>query len=940
MRLLGHLLFLFLIQLAAAPQRSFAKTSPRVEAKPPASSTSVTTPAQAISATAEEYLAQATRAITEHRWGDAAECYLGFTRDFTRPETGKTIESFQAALALCLVRAQRFGEALLPLQRALQRVPAFPQDILVELHFQYATCEMTLRHFSQARAELQQTISVCPSGPRVQEACLLIAETHRHEGHPEKAAEHLAASHALFDGAHSSIATLLEIRSWLEADNPSQAWTLASNSIDSLNHSAAAIALQNTLLPLSQSLMENGLHREAILCLRQIRPTSAIKALVDSQLSWIKRQLKPDPSLTAGETAAALAGSQKLILSEWESMQRTENLDLWVQLQTANAYQSQERYHESALLLSDLLHHASPNPVSEQCGVVLLQNWLLLERWENAASDASYFRETYPNSPLLPLAIYCEGIARQRENNFAAAHAAFTRLIRGYPKTETASRARLMTGVTELMNGEPQTAARTLSDFIKQRPSTELAEDAAHWLCVSHAVSKQHELCRRAAAAYLEQYPDGAHRDAVLFQKARATFSLREYSNAVNELQSLLSTCPEHTRAGEARLLLADCFLTTDDFEPALAVLQSTPAWDPTSFDEAWFKAAKLLKRLGRNSEIVPHLARFEQTRPQSPRYAEAVLWTAKQLGDGPPSADAQHLVWSVIKEHSENPAIPAVEELLYRLPKLFTTATWEAEQTAAIQSWQASLDPQTHPVSDLRANWAIGSALRHSHAEASIAMLKSIAARIRPGQTSDRILSDVASAFDADNETQNALHVWSDLLKWNPRSIFKDRALSALVHAAASRGAPDKTLHLIHRLQKECPESRHLAAALLTKADLQEATAGTQDRRQTLEALLALRNASGEHKAEALLRLGAIEMQSGKPGAAIPYYQRVYVMYGRWREKVADAYLKSALAFEQINDPEAAKRTYEELLRMETPSDSPQKREAREQLERMQSIP
>ena len=106
------------------------------------------------------------------------------------------------------------------------------------------------------------------------------------------------------------------------------------------------------------------------------------------------------------------------------------------------------------------------------------------------------------------------------------------------------------------------------------------------------------------------------------------------------------------------------------------------------------------------------------------------------------------------------------------------------------------------------------------------------------------------------------------------------------------------------------------------------------------MEKILTLRNTSGQYKAEALLRLGFLEEESGNPGAAIPYYQRVYVMYGRWKKQVANAYLRSGAAFEQIHDVQAAKRTYEELLLLDLPDESFQKIEARQRLALFESAP
>jgi tetratricopeptide (TPR) repeat protein len=90
--------------------------------------------------------------------------------------------------------------------------------------------------------------------------------------------------------------------------------------------------------------------------------------------------------------------------------------------------------------------------------------------------------------------------------------------------------------------------------------------------------------------------------------------------------------------------------------------------------------------------------------------------------------------------------------------------------------------------------------------------------------------------------------------------------------------------------------------------------------------------------KPEALLGIAACRHAQGKPGEAIPYYQRIYVMYQAYTNAVATAYLRSGEAFEQLNDREAAIRTYREMLGIGTVARTPEAQKAREHLARLGS--
>jgi tetratricopeptide (TPR) repeat protein len=121
----------------------------------------------------------------------------------------------------------------------------------------------------------------------------------------------------------------------------------------------------------------------------------------------------------------------------------------------------------------------------------------------------------------------------------------------------------------------------------------------------------------------------------------------------------------------------------------------------------------------------------------------------------------------------------------------------------------------------------------------------------------------------------------------------------------------------------------------LMTRARLEAGEGRLDEGAASYTRLLGVENVSGKLKAQALLALGELEMQRDQPRKAIPYYQRIYVLYGKWREAAAKAYLRSGDAFEQINDRDAARKTYEELAASEDLAALPEAEQARERLKK-----
>jgi tetratricopeptide (TPR) repeat protein len=231
-----------------------------------------------------------------------------------------------------------------------------------------------------------------------------------------------------------------------------------------------------------------------------------------------------------------------------------------------------------------------------------------------------------------------------------------------------------------------------------------------------------------------------------------------------------------------------------------------------------------------------------------------------------------------------------------------------------------------------------------------SEALLREAGALAEAERTSPVILADCAEAQfaaaaaaapeDAAVRRANAAQIYRDLLKWHPRAAQKDTALAALARIAVDAGDTETALAYYDRLERDTPWSSLMGEVLTTRAGIEMEAGNTEKALEAYTRLLAAENVPSKMKAQALLALGEIEMSRQRPQTAIPYYQRIYVLYGKWRETVAQAYLRSGEAFEQLKDAEAARKTYEELANSEDLASLPEAETARERLKRFPAAP
>jgi len=224
------------------------------------------------------------------------------------------------------------------------------------------------------------------------------------------------------------------------------------------------------------------------------------------------------------------------------------------------------------------------------------------------------------------------------------------------------------------------------------------------------------------------------------------------------------------------------------------------------------------------------------------------------------------------------------------------------------------SLDAQAHGKSPLaaRAAWAESKALAPlDPTHARDALLR--AATLADAETaSGTIRADCADAWREAGHADEARQAYQDLLA---SEIATGRAQAGLGLLAWKEGKNDEAL-------ADFAQTENAALPPATRADILDARAGlllaagrTPEAIAAWEKLLQVPGIGGERAARTLTQLGDTHLKAGDPGKAVPCYQRVYLMYGRWPDCVARAYWQSGQAFEQLTRRDEAVATYRELV-------------------------
>jgi len=870
--------------------------------------------------TAVELLNRGAVAFNAGDYATAEKAISEFVTGYgTSAEAKEALPRALPILALSQVYLKKFKDAGESVDKALADTSKLSPTMIEDLRFWKGVCAMQEKDYEEARKAFSGFIDSYPQSVKRADVFVMHGSSFLLEEKYKEADEALTAALSSLKGRALERATVLLFYARLESGALDSALRLLVEEYPRFAERTQTAAFQMMSLELGAQFLEKEELRKAIATFqrvwrrdRVIEHQTTRSAALNEQLAALKAQKAPAAVIFQTEQDVIKAGT------DLAAFEKLENFDSALQLRLATAYQKMQRYREAALIMEDMLHTMPPDSVVESASLNLIQCWSEIEHWARAADAAKLFLEKFPKSVSAPIALLLQGQALSELADYPAAVTAFGRLAKEHQKHDLAGRGWFLKGYNELLAENNTAAIETFEAFPKKFPKDALAETAFYWRGMASSLAKRYDEARAVLAAYLKQYKAGAFVADAEFRRAYVAQSAKNYPTAIAELRAFLKKHPQHDQQDEALVLLGDGLMATGELDQGIDAYKGINPQSVRFFEEGWFKTGKALRLQEKNDALRGHMEKFCKEHAKSPRVAEAVYWIgwAWRQAEQPEKARAAYL--RSIKELGNDPAARAVEDLIFGLQKLAKTPE---EHEALLENYRAmrrDSDAEGNPVLAMRMLWAQAQMLAKADPAQSDRMLIEASTRADEESVNPQLLADFASALERSGKTKESEAMFRDLLKWNPRAPQKDRVFAALGKAAQKAGKDKDALKWYARFAEETPDSVLFGEVMMAKARIEIAETKRPEARKTLEALLASKATPGKMKAEALVTLGDSWLQDGNPKMAVPYFQRVYVMYGRHREQVAKAYQLSGKAFEALGDSDAAKKTAEEFAAYE----------------------
>ncbi|MCC6354835.1 MAG: tetratricopeptide repeat protein [Verrucomicrobiae bacterium] len=859
-----------------------------------------------------------TTGYSAHQAGRFADAAAAWTRFFDlygqSPEAQAARERLLPLLAGSLIAIQKPDGARPLIEEYLARFPGGAAR--PEMSFWLGLSFFLARDLAASQGALDRFVADFPQHEQATNAAFLAALAARGNGDLRGAAERFSKLAGARDPLTAERALLMRAQCLLELGDAESAMALVESFArrDPPPSQQALPAAQ--ALALGDRFLEGGDFERALRCYLLVPTRGRILRRHGTAMSAIERDLA-----SAGAAGPPSARRQHLVqirdalLAERSAIEKVPDFDAARHLRVARAAFQLGRYRE-AFVAADEAAAAAPgaSPLAADATFMSVLCCIESRRWRKALEQCSEFLARHPAEPRAPRVEFLAAQARLELGDHRAARDAFLAHNQGHPSFPEADRALFLAGYCSLRLTANEEAARSFAELCQRYPGSPLCEQARYWRAMAAVFAKDHAAIADRFDAYLAAHPAGAFKQEAIYRKAAARYGERDFPGARRALGRWLDDFAGHPLTDEVRALHGDACLACGEMDAGLHAYRAVGAAQPTLWHYAQFQIGKALRLSARHAELESHFRAFIAEHPDSPRIAEAHHWLAWALRQQGRLPEAIELYRSAMRRIGPDPANRSAEPLLLDLAALHRAPEERSRFEGELRRIEAEARAAAQPALAARCVWLISKMSRRDPPRAQATLLELVAAH-RPEDLPPAVAIDLAELLVAAGRAPEAQPHLRRLVDAGPGTQEFPRALAGLGLLAAARGDTKQALEWFDRFERDAGPSLLKAKVIESRADILLGQKRHADAIAALEALLGTPSATGAAKARALCLLGESHEALGQPEKAMPFYQRVYVMYGAHRPWVARAYLGSGRVLEKLRLWDGARKTYEEFL-------------------------
>ncbi|MEO0508413.1 MAG: tetratricopeptide repeat protein [Verrucomicrobiota bacterium] len=738
------------------------------------------------------------------------------------------------------------------------------------------------------------------------------------------------------NGALRSKARLFALQKSLELGLQDRAKDYILNSEWSIQDMPELAVLAFAALKLGSKLLESGDYDDAIACYRLVPPYDELVKGQARRLQEVRARFESrrmSVGLYQGGQFWTLFYRRLIaqLEAQLEGLQQAEDYTAGLYQAFGQAYLLANRPREAWIIFESLARNPE---LSEREQSEAHYRWILaaieVGVWEDAYKIAKGFSKRFPDSPLVPDALYLLGSTYQEAKEYPKSIEVFTTFLENHQDHRLAARTLFLRGFNHNYMNDPIQARMDFENFIASYPDNDLFEEARLWRALTFFTERNYDTAFMALDELAQSVKSDRLEPEIAYHKAATLYAKRDYESALTAINDYLKAYPLHTRIDQARVLLGDIEMGRGELATARGIFMDISPEAGHLFVYSVFQAGKILRAVAGAAEdpevrerfLETHIEHFQKYLDREDvvrkdRISEALYW----IGWTHTERSSEELARAVFKQaldlygdDLDSGEVPTIIDAYARIEKRLSQLS-RKEREEALKAWideaRAAALEDDRLTYFSRLSFYLQSMLPPEDPASFIfEVIEQVPIERIDAEGLGRIASELVDRYPRVSE--DYLERLEDEY---PDSLHRSYAYFARARLHLQEGKYEDARIQLARFRAETPLHPLSTKVTLDYAEALTETAKYEEAETVLEDLLKLRTAKGRPHAKALIALSRNAESAGNIKRAIPYAQRVYNVYRAYPELAAEAYWMSALHFEQLGDPLVAYRTLDEML-------------------------
>lgn len=831
------------------------------------------------------------------------------------PNAARTSEAY-VYVADSIRLAGKTEEAIKAYQAALKRYTYGP-DTVTDIYASIAQCHLAKDDWGAARGPLFRAFRSAPDGLRRNRAATLLATAY--------------------------LKTLS-----LEKIYPMVPYLLQRDSL-----AARSIAFNMAALEAGDTLFQEERYREAFWLHRLVFPHDEVLVRTESYLESLQKRVELEKrNVTDPRRLMRLQEWIGETEAEIKALSGLDNYDAELEYRIARGYMEALRFREARELFLHLNLVGGKDKAEESFYLAFACSSRILP-WARAYEIGRQYMEKYPAGQWYDEVTLMIGQMYAKEQNWTETIKHLTAVLQARPNHQSAAECLFLLGYAHFMEEQFDLSTARFRELRKRFPGSELVSGATYWTAMSLMFSSAYEDAAKDFDVVISRHSDAVYLEDASFRRAICSYALGQYDSADERLAAFLKAHPDARQAGEGWMTRGDIAGAQARIDDAVLYYRRAMEFPEDRlniehYNHCAFQAGQMFFDAKRFPEARGHYLRYiERNRPDS-NIPLAVYWVGRTLFEmGEPIGAARYYKDAVIKYGADRKQI-GVDMILdewvattHKLPADQARAAWNELQQSLRAAMGARDRPavlrltrvlQFHPDAKPSERERILSSLLQSEniTNASPAVLECMLnGAIDRGQTNlaVAVAQNIVSEF---TETDYALNARLYLARYG----IEQAREAPPERTQALRNDAIKHLDVIRSVFASSEEASH---ALLLLGQLYREDNKPEEADKCYESVLSVRT-WGKNWPAALYGRGQCAEARREYIKATAYYERIYVLYSKYRPWAAKAYLRRAECLHRAYEDAKARETLQEMLRTEDLLQYPEAEEGRKLLAKLEA--